>query len=84
MLEVYTYNAGKGDCIRLRFGDGHNIFIDTGVTRFGTKFRSICEDVLKAGESLDLLILSHVDDDHIGGIFLNCGYDGSARLILLE
>ena len=68
MLELYTYNAGKGDCIRIRYEDTHNIFIDSGVIRFGLKFRSICDDILSAGESLDLLILTHVDDDHIGGI----------------
>ena len=27
MLEVYAYNAGKGDCIRLRFTGMHNIFV---------------------------------------------------------
>lgn len=71
MIEVYAYNAGKGDCIRIRFGndhDYHNIFIDTGVTRFGPTFRSILEEIQIAGEALDLLILTHVDDDHIGGI----------------
>ena len=71
MIEVYAYNAGKGDCIRVRFGseqDYHNIFIDTGVTRFGPTFRSILADIQASGETLDLLILTHVDDDHIGGI----------------
>lgn len=68
MLEVYVYNAGKGDCVRVRFGNGHNIFIDTGVSHFSVSFKSICENVLSASESLDLLILTHVDDDHIGGI----------------
>lgn len=79
MLEVYTYNAGKGDSIRIRYGDApdriHNIFIDTGVTRFAPVFRDICNEILLAGESLDILILTHVDNDHIGGILsiLRCG-----------
>ena len=68
MNEVYSYNAGKGDCIRLRFGNGRNIIIDTGVTRFSASFQSICERILSISETLDLLILTHVDDDHIGGI----------------
>lgn len=80
MLEVYTYNAGKGDSIRIRFGDTgdyvHNIFIDTGVTRFASVFIKICNEILAAGEKLDVLILTHVDNDHIGGILsiLRCGY----------
>lgn len=67
MLNLYTYNAGKGECIRIEFGEGasvHNIVIDTGVTRFAPSFQIIC----KSMTSHDLLILTHVDDDHIGGI----------------
>jgi Predicted hydrolase (metallo-beta-lactamase superfamily) len=71
MLEIYTYNAGRGDCIRLRFDDTHNIFIDSGVSTFATAFRRICDQVLSSGETLDALILTHADDDHIGGILMN-------------
>ena len=71
MLDLYVYKAGKGDCIRLRFADTHNIFIDTGVMSFGNKFKNLCDDILSAGETLDALILTHVDDDHIGGILSN-------------
>ena len=71
MLEVYTYNAGKGDCIRLRFAEKHNIFIDTGVMSFACRFKAICDEIIKDGEILDALILTHVDDDHIGGILGN-------------
>lgn len=75
MLEVYTYNAGKGDCIRLRYAESHNIFIDSGVTRFAPKFKLICNQIIAAGETLDVLILTHVDDDHIGGILASLRFD---------
>lgn len=68
MNEVYIYNAGKGESIRLRFGNGHNIWIDSGVSRFAPVFQRCCKEILDSGESLDLLILTHVDDDHIGGV----------------
>lgn len=68
MNRIYAYNAGKGECIRLRYDDGHNIFIDTGVTRFADTLKRLCREIIDAGETLDLLILTHVDDDHIGGI----------------
>lgn len=71
MFEVYTYNAGKGDCIRLHFAGTHNIFIDSGVTRFAPVFRLQCDRIKQSGETLDALILTHVDDDHIGGILAN-------------
>ena len=67
MLNLYTYNAGKGECIRIEYGDEssiHNIVIDTGVTRFAPSFQNICHNMA----SHDLLILTHVDDDHIGGV----------------
>ena len=50
MLEVYTYNAGKGDCVRLRFDDTHNIIIDTGVIRFAPAFKRICDEIRKKGD----------------------------------
>lgn len=71
MLEVYAYNAGKGDCIRIRFADTHNIIIDSGVMRFAPDFKRLCDRILASGETLDALILTHVDDDHIGGILSN-------------
>lgn len=71
VLEIYTYNAGKGDCVRLRFAETHNIFIDSGVTRFASEFKRICDQIIASGDTLDILILTHVDDDHIGGILAN-------------
>ena len=68
MLQVYAYNAGKGDCIRLHFADTHNIFIDTGVSRFAPMCEHLCNQIKQSGETLDALILTHMDDDHIGGI----------------
>lgn len=56
MNGVYIYNAGKGECIRLHYGDGHNIFIDTGVTRFADTLKRLCREIMDAGEALDLLI----------------------------
>lgn len=71
MLEIYAYNAGKGDCIRIRYDELRNIFIDTGVTRFGAEFKRICDEIKASEEKLEVLILTHVDDDHIGGILAN-------------
>lgn len=70
MLQLFNYNAGAGDCIRIRF-DGHNIIIDSGTTRFGPGFRRICNEIRSAGEAIDALILTHSDADHIGGLLHN-------------
>ena len=71
MLEVFAYNAGKGDCIRIHYAGTHNIIIDSGVMRFSPNFKRICDSVIQERETLDALILTHVDTDHIGGILAN-------------
>jgi hypothetical protein len=53
VIKLYTYNAGKGDCIRLSFGNGHNVFIDSGVTRFATELQRILYSITADGETLD-------------------------------
>lgn len=68
MLKIFAYNAGKGDCIRLNFDRVHNVFIDTGVTRFASRLKDLCYEIRDAGQSFDILILTHVDEDHIGGL----------------
>lgn len=69
-MQLFNYNAGAGDCIRLRF-DNHNVIIDSGVLRFGQKFRTICDEIRLSDEGIDALILTHVDVDHIGGLLYN-------------
>lgn len=73
MLRLYAYNAGKGDCIRIEFGSGRNILIDTGVMRFAPGFKAICDNL----SAPDILVLTHADDDHVGGILslLRLGWD---------
>lgn len=75
MINVFNYNAGKGDCLRIRYdgisGDFHNVIIDSGVTHFGAKFASICREIEKNRECIDVMIISHVDTDHLGGLLYN-------------
>lgn len=75
MLQIFNYNAGKGDCLRLRYtgltGTPHNILIDSGVMRFGLEFEAICKQIVANHEKIDVMILSHVDTDHLGGLLYN-------------
>lgn len=66
-LTLSTIRSGKGDCILLRY-NSHNLIIDSGPTSAAGEFRKLCKSILEAGESLDALIITHYDDDHIGGI----------------
>ena len=75
MLQIFNYNAGKGDCLRLRYtgasGISHNILIDSGVMRFGLEFEAICKQIVANYEKIDVMIISHVDTDHLGGLLYN-------------
>ncbi len=66
-ITISTIRSGKGDCIHINY-DGHNIIVDTGPTSTAGQFRILCNSILTKGESLDALVISHYDDDHIGGI----------------
>jgi glyoxylase-like metal-dependent hydrolase (beta-lactamase superfamily II) len=71
-MELFCYQAECGDAIRIRFigndGNPHNIFLDSGYER---TFRHILQQeinlLIQNGESIDLWIISHIHDDHIGG-----------------
>lgn len=71
--EIFFYQAECGDASRVRYygSDGryHNIFIDAG---YSNTFKNILSPHIKEiqanNESIDLWIISHIHDDHIGGI----------------
>ena len=69
-MEIKMLKAKNGDCFIIshidRKGNRHNIVIDGGPAR---AFQ-VNETVLKAAnaEGIDLMILTHTDDDHIGGL----------------
>jgi beta-lactamase superfamily II metal-dependent hydrolase len=84
MLEIYNYNSGKGDCLRIRFTGTsekiHNIIVDSGVIRFGASFKSICEGIHNAGETIDYLFITHEDEDHLGGLLWNLRNRNTLRI----
>lgn len=72
-MEIKFYQAECGDASRIKFlgndNKYHNIFIDAGFER---TFRFVLGDEIKQiekdGEVIDLWILTHIHDDHIGGV----------------
>lgn len=74
-LEIKFFNVGCGDGITIRFlGDDacfHNVIIDGGTERgkiYDSTLKNELERIVSDGEILDLWIITHIDDDHIGGI----------------
>lgn len=70
---IYFYQAECGDAARIKFKDDngkyHNILIDSGYKK---TYRNIIDahvkDIQHTKEELDLWIVTHIHDDHIGGI----------------
>lgn len=81
-VDIEPLKAFYGDCIFITIKDGEKeftIMIDGGTSRtyklrgrYGRKVGGVLKkkiDELKVhGKTIDLLIITHVDDDHIGGV----------------
>lgn len=64
-LEVTFLDVGQGDCTLIRLGD-HAMLFDCGPDDAGTRIQNYLQ---KQGiETLDYVVASHADEDHIGGM----------------
>lgn len=68
-LQAHFINVGQGDAILVRYQDGvarWNMLVDGGRADQGNK---VVRYLREAGvRGLDLVVATHVDDDHIGGL----------------
>lgn len=74
MLEITSLPAKQGDAIWIRWGEAagpHQIFVDMGTEGIGKNIRQQIKAMDEDKRKLDLLVISHVDADHIGGV-LTC------------
>jgi beta-lactamase superfamily II metal-dependent hydrolase len=79
-MKIKFLKANNGDSILLSFKDENNvprnILIDGGMgstfyhnkTKKKGELYEVIENIKKREEKIDLLILTHIDEDHIGGI----------------
>jgi beta-lactamase superfamily II metal-dependent hydrolase len=74
-LEIKFFSVGCGDGILVRFlGEDsifHNILIDGGTEKgdaYQNTIKKEIQRIIDSKEIIDLWIISHIDDDHIGGI----------------
>ena len=74
MLEIKLLPARQGDAIWIRWGDAgspHQMIIDMGTEEIGENIRETILALPEADRSFDLMVVTHVDRDHIGGL-LTC------------
>ncbi len=69
-MRLRTFFADAGDCMLLSAAGGGHILIDGGPSgpRFEERVVPVLEQVREDGGKLDLVIITHIDDDHIDGI----------------
>ena len=69
-LEVHFLDVGQGDCIVIEGDDGTNIAVDGGSTSvFDVGSYRILPFLKSEGiRRLDYMVLTHMDEDHIGGM----------------
>lgn len=70
MIKIKIFNASEGDAflLSLKGRVNRNVLIDMGLTK--TYFDEIKPELLKIArknEKIDLLVISHIDNDHIKG-----------------
>ena len=68
-MKLTIFQAGKGDCLLLSASDGTNVLVDGGMH---DAYKAHVAPALGAMHSsrrkIDLLYVSHIDEDHISGI----------------
>lgn len=68
-MKIRIYQSGKGDCLRITGASGGNILVDGGVGEaFDAHVRSDLGALAASNVPLDLVYISHIDDDHIAGV----------------
>ncbi len=65
-LEIYFLDIGQGDAIYMRTPAGHDILVDGGPSRI--ILQKLAEVMPFYDRSIDVVIETHPDADHIGGL----------------
>jgi beta-lactamase superfamily II metal-dependent hydrolase len=71
MFRIEMLQASEGDCLILSYGNEHlpqHVVIDGGRMSTWKRLRPRLEQILARGEGLELLVITHIDRDHIEGV----------------
>lgn len=87
MIKLQVLRAGQGDCIILSYGievANNHIIIDVGMGKeCYRQLRKFLCDIKLHNENVELLILTHFDNDHISG-FLDIMKDDSVDISVIK
>jgi Metallo-beta-lactamase superfamily len=68
-MNLEVFRAGKGDSLLLTTGDGKRMLIDGGMgPAFREHVRPALAKLAEQGQALDVVYVSHIDEDHVAGV----------------
>lgn len=85
MIEIKMYPASEGDAFLISFGDNQevNILIDMGLTdTYKNHIRNDLISLKNKNRKIDLLVITHVDQDHIQGAISFLEENGNEQKII--
>jgi len=69
MISIKMFKAENGDAFLLNFDNKQNILIDMGTPNtYEDEIKEELLELSQSGQKIDLLVVSHIDNDHIGGV----------------
>lgn len=74
MSKIFHVNmlpARQGDCLWIEYGEGehtHRVIIDGGTPGTYPRLLALLETLPVQRRQIDLLVVTHIDSDHIGGV----------------
>jgi Metallo-beta-lactamase superfamily len=68
-MKIEVFQSDKGDCLLITGGDGTRILADAGMSSsYSEHVAPALGRIAQDGGELDLVYVSHIDRDHIGGV----------------
>lgn len=68
-MKLTVFQSDKGDCLLLTGADGRHMLVDGGMrSSYSAHVAPTLEQLRLNGEKLDVVYVSHIDQDHISGI----------------
>jgi hypothetical protein len=68
-MKLRVFQSGKGDCMLLTSADGRNVLIDGGMRdAYSEHVAPALGDLRNTNEIIDVVYVSHIDQDHISGV----------------
>lgn len=68
-MKLEIFQSGKGDCLLLKSKDGKHILVDGGMfDAYKVHVAGALGKLADKGTALDLVYVSHIDQDHISGV----------------